>query len=299
MTQAVWPMKTMRSATCALAELTSEKTVWRWASATMSERRGSAPEISDSVGATKRLKIRIACQTTAGPTGIRHHPRTEAASQAIGVEERRRLSNIFQRPEHRHMARQAEYEGQKLPVAARPAMLARHLHVVADRKVLDEFHVGRKPAARKRAFQQIVAEHLVLADAPSQHRLEGIDVIEPLAGEGAFAEKVLIDVGDREDVGIEAAVDGEYPLEGGSLLAGRQRRRHARLQDAVARCHRRRRGIDDGLVRRMRHLADELRDRIPGQPRVGIERHDIFEAVRQDAVVDAGKWCPDRPSAGG
>jgi hypothetical protein len=31
-------------------------------------------------------------------------------------------------------------------------------------------------------------------------------VVEALAGEGAFAEQVLINVGYREDVGIESAI---------------------------------------------------------------------------------------------
>ncbi len=136
--------------------------------------------------------------------------------------------------ERGHAVLRIEDVGQQLPVATRPAMLARGFDLVAGREVLDEFDVGDERATRHRAFEKVVAENRVFLDAPLQRRLEGIDVIEALAGEGAFAGEVLIDVGNGEDIGVEAAVDREDALEDRGVLARRQRRRDARLQDAVA-----------------------------------------------------------------
>ena len=90
-------------------------------------------------------------------------------------------------------------------------------------------------AARQRAFEQIVAEHRVFGDAALQRRLHRVDVVEALAGEGALAEHVLIEVGDGEDVRVEAAIGREDALEERGFVAGGQRRRDARLQDASSR----------------------------------------------------------------
>lgn len=60
--------------------------------------RGMMPLMSDSVGATKRQKISRICQISAPSGPMKYQPSTEAKNQAIGVSERRRLSNIFQRP---------------------------------------------------------------------------------------------------------------------------------------------------------------------------------------------------------
>ena len=82
-----------------------------------------------------------------------------------------------------------------------------------------------KARTRDRAFEQIVAEHRVFVDAALQRRLEGVDVVEALAGERAFAEHVLIDVRDRKDIGVEAAIGREHALEERGFVAGGQRRR--------------------------------------------------------------------------
>ncbi|MNE14314.1 hypothetical protein D3C80_1071890 [compost metagenome] len=91
-------MKTMRSATCALVARISDQMVWKCACGTMSVERGTRPESSESVGATKSEKISRICQISAPSGSMKYQPRMEAKNQAIGVSERRRLSTIFQRP---------------------------------------------------------------------------------------------------------------------------------------------------------------------------------------------------------
>jgi hypothetical protein len=44
---------------------------------------------------------------------------------------------------------------------------------------------------------------------PVERRAEGVDVVEALAGERAFAEQVLIGVGHCSGVGIDTGVPGK------------------------------------------------------------------------------------------
>ena len=80
-----------------------------------------------------------------------------------------------------------EDPGQQLPVAAHPAMLAQRGDVVARREILDHFDVGGETGAREDAFEQIVREQRALRHAPGERGLEGVDVVDALAGERAFA----------------------------------------------------------------------------------------------------------------
>ena len=92
-------------------------------------------------------------------------------------------------------------------------MLAQRRDVVARREVLDHLDVGGQAGAREDAFEQVVAEQRAFRHAPGQRRLEGIDVVDALAGERAFAEQVLVDVGYRRGVRIDAGGAGEHALE--------------------------------------------------------------------------------------
>ena len=76
---------------------------------------------------------------------------------------------------------------QQLPVAAHPAVLAQRRHVVARRKVFDHFDVRSEAGAREDAFEQIVAQQRALRHSPGERSLEGVDVVDALAGERTFA----------------------------------------------------------------------------------------------------------------
>ena len=91
-------------------------------------------------------------------------------------------------------------------------MLAPRGDIVAGRKFFDKFDVGREAGAGENAFKQIVAQHRVVGDAPLERGFERVDVIDALAGEGPFAEQVLVDVGYGGGIGVESAGAGEYPL---------------------------------------------------------------------------------------
>ena len=56
-----------------------------------------------------------------------------------------------------------------------------------------------------------MAEDAVLGKAAVERALEGIDVVDALADERAFAEQVLVDVGDGARVRIDAGLAAEQP----------------------------------------------------------------------------------------
>ena len=151
-----------------------------------------------------------------------------------------RAAEIVEHLPARHAVERAVTRGmsknprKQLPVAARPAMLAIGRDIVSGRKLLDELDIGGEPGAREGAFEEIVAEQRVLGDASVERALEGVDVVDALAGIGAFAEQVLVDVGDGRRIGIDAAGAGEDALIERSVPAGREGWDDARLQDGIA-----------------------------------------------------------------
>ena len=103
----------------------------------------------------------------------------------------------------------------------------------AGRIVVHDLDVRDERRARVEPLEQIVRQQRVLRHASVERRRERVDVVEALAGEDAFAEEILVDVGDRGRVRIDAGVAGVGPRE---QRSGRARHRHAdaRLQNAVA-----------------------------------------------------------------
>ena len=84
-------------------------------------------------------------------------------------------------------------------------MLARRCHGVARRIILHHLDIGGETAAGVNALEQIVTEQTILAYSIRERRFESGDVVDSLAAVRALAEHVLIDVRDRERVGIDAA----------------------------------------------------------------------------------------------
>ncbi len=173
---------------------------------------------------------------------------------------------------------------QKLPVAACPAMVARDVDIVAGRIILDHLHIADQSGTGIAAFQKVVAEERVFRHAALQRGLEGVDVVKALAGEGAFAKQVLIGVGHSKDIRIDAAIDREDALQERCFVAGRQRRRDARLENAIATDDLAGLFVNDRAVQRMAELAGQMRDGFRRQTRIGVQRHHIFDFLRQAFV---------------
>ena len=102
---------------------------------------------------------------------------------------------------------------QKLPVPARPTILASGRHVIPCRELVDHLDVGDQGGAGEDALEKIVAEDGVVRNASGEGRFEAIDVVDPLAAIGAFAEQVLVHVRDGTGIGVHAACVGKDALK--------------------------------------------------------------------------------------
>ena len=83
-------------------------------------------------------------------------------------------------------------------------MPAAHVRAVAGRIFLVQLHIAQQPRPRVAPFQKIVAEDPVLGETPVERLLERIDLIDALADERAFAEQVLVNIGDGAGIRIDA-----------------------------------------------------------------------------------------------
>ena len=175
-------------------------------------------------------------------------------------------------------SRQAENPGKELPIAPRPAMLARRRDVVAGGIFLHELDIGHQPGAGEDPLEKVVAEDRILGDSSLEGGLESIDIVDALAGERALAEEILIHVGDGKGIGIHAGGAGEDALESRSFASRRQGGGDARLQHAIAGDDPPGLRIELGTVQRMGHLAHEPLHGAAGQPRIGVQGDDVAHA---------------------
>ena len=81
-----------------------------------------------------------------------------------------------------------------MPVASRPAVLARGVYAGVVRVVFHQHHIAHIGATRDGAFQQVMAEDGLCGEALVEHGMNGLDVQQALAGKGALAEQVLVEV---------------------------------------------------------------------------------------------------------
>ena len=171
----------------------------------MSSRLGARPASAPISGPPENANA-TSTNDAHGDTPPVARANASSTSDAGATSERRRLSSIFQRLIARMRQRLAcAQERQQLPVAARPAVHARGGDVGVERLVLDHGDVGDRGAARDRAFEQVVAQHAALGQPAAEHGVHRLHVQQALAGEGAFAEDVLVDLGARRAVGVDAA----------------------------------------------------------------------------------------------
>ena len=276
----------VRRAVCPKASSKSAARELAWVRFEIPSRRGRIPDRKGRRAGMAMLTRTRAVQSLASMKG-RSHPASKARKAAGAERVRRRLSTIFQRPISGISAldrrlpddsRQAENPGKELPIAPRPAMLARRRDVVAGGIFLHELDIGHQPGAGEDPLEKVVAEDRILGDSSLQGGLEGIDVVDALAGEGALAEEILIHVGDGKGIGIHAGGAGEDALESRSFASRRQGGGDARLQHAIAGDDPPGLRIELGTVQRMGHLAHEPLHGAAGQPRIGVQGDDIAHA---------------------
>ncbi len=175
--------------------------------------------------------------------------------------------------------------GQDLPVAANPALAAIDIGDEAGGMVLDQLDIVDEAAAGEAAFDQVVAEDGIVGKAHSDGGLESAQVIDPLADEGAFGKKIVVDVGDFAGVGIDADLAGVQAgilRAGGSLEADGD----ARLEDAVAFDNVMVSGIDHSTVQRVGERPHEMPGGAGGQLSVSIERDDIAQVAQARQIAD-------------
>src|SRR5205814_9399747 len=84
----------------------------------------------------------------------------------------------------------------KLPVPADPTVLASREREIATRVVVVDVDVGRERGTHVATFDEIMRQQRVLGKTTVGRRLERGNIVDPLAGEAALAEEILIDVGD-------------------------------------------------------------------------------------------------------
>ena len=178
----------------------------------MSSRLGARPASAPISGPPEKAKA-TSTNDAHGDTPPVARANASSTSEAGATSERRRLSSIFQRLIARRRQRLAwQQERQQLPVAARPAVHARGGDVGVERRVLDDRDVGDRGAARHRAFEQVVAQDAVLGQAAAEHGVHRLHVEQALAGVGAFAEDVLVDLRARRAVRVDSRLAGEQPV---------------------------------------------------------------------------------------
>ena len=230
-----------------------------------------------------------------------------SVSQAAGADRvRRRLSTIFHwsiggmrasmRP---GPGAPPDDPGQQLPVAARPAMLPGRSDLVVRRELLEELDVGDQARPREDPLEQVVAQERILGDAALQRRLKCLDVVDALAGVRALAEQVLVDIGGRRRIGIDARRSGGEPLEERRVAIGGHRGRDTRLQDRVALDDPALARIEDGPVERMGHRPDEADGGASRQARVRVEGDHVADRQPARPAGTAMNVVSSRPGATG
>ena len=181
------------------------------------------------------------------------------------------------------VADRAPGPARNLPVAADPPVLAGGEAQVVGRVVVDDVDVGAQRGAGERPLEEIVAEQRVVRHAPGERPLERVDVVDALADVAALVEEILIDVGHRGRVRIDADVAREDPREPRAVGAD-DADRDARLENSVALGHALHRRVEARPVQGVRQRADHCPAGLERQLRIAVERDDVFHR-RQHAEI--------------
>ena len=156
------------------------------------------------------------------------------------------------------------------------------------RIVLDEEHVAHQTGPRVRTFEQVVAEDLVLRQPIVECALKRIDVVDALSDERALLEHVLIDVGDRTRVWIDAGLAAK-PASEPRARDARHTDADARLQDRVTRGHATRALVVTRAVERVPEGRRQHPRRIARQLGIAVERDHVLHRCQALDGTDDGR----------
>ena len=112
-------------------------------------------------------------------------------------------------------------------------MLPRRRHFVVRRKLVEKLDIAGQRGAREDAFEQVVTQQRVFLGLAGHRLFKRIEIVNSLAGVRALVKQVLIHIGNRGRVWVDAAGAGENSLEKRAFAISGKRRRHARLHHAV------------------------------------------------------------------
>jgi hypothetical protein len=88
-------------------------------------------------------------------------------------------------------------------------------------KLIEELDIGDESCPRKDAFKEVVTQQDILRHPPGESCLKCIHVVDPFPDVRTLTEKVLVNVGDRRCVRVNAARAREDALKKRSLAIGR------------------------------------------------------------------------------
>ena len=214
----------------------------------------------------------------------RHQQRQRARRHARAAQVVQHLPDMDRR---QTPAPGVQQKGQQLPVAPRPAVQARCGHVGMQWRIFDQHHIADAGTTHQRAFQQVVAQHLVLRQPAGQHPRAGGHVDQALADGAAFVEQVLVDLGAGRAVRVDAALAGKQAAKQRAVALGvrcawhcrQQRRGDPGLQHAVAAHHHRAAGgqvAQHRAVQRMGRHGHQIAQAAGRQGGVCIERNQVL-----------------------
>ena len=115
--------------------------------------------------------------------------------------------------------------------------------------------------------------------------MKGVDIVNSLAHKAAFAEEILVGIGDGARIDVEGGIgreDGCQPR----LSCRLQVHAGLRLQDGITALQLFPRRIEDRAIQGVRERADQFSRRVAGKLRVGIERNYVTHVLEQRKVAD-------------
>ena len=155
-------------------------------------------------------------------------------------------------------------------------MLPLRVPAVAVRELVIELDVAGQPDADVGPFNQVMAQKALVGEASGKHTIERPHVIDPFSVIRAFTGEVLVDIGNRAGVGIDAPCIREQAAKEGGARAG-QGRADARLDDRVGAGRHPSRLVEPRLVERMGQGLDHA---------AGGTRRELGVAVQRDHEPD-------------